>query len=383
MLRPVQVLQATKPASQFVGRLPADLHLSILTHLSIPDVASYARVCRAARNVVCDERLWERRWLDLAVERLQLGHILDVLESKTRVYRTAEKSVVSGPATIAVSALEDDDFGDFKSATTTSNVPQLLLDLSDDVVNNTGGIFKSEPTTSTFRGKYIRAHTLLIPFVPTPTSSAHTVLASIGSSASSLHAQGQTLHLLARFLSPFIKPISAWDVRLVLLKTALDRFDAGLLTAFDKADTEDDEGRMTEVAAASWEVWMSLHLDGNRDGLRGEWEMGRVWVEKREVLYEQGRWDPLANITYVLSLFHPPFLHSYITFFYLNSKDKRLDFTPMDTFMSRLLTALQDDGKMAVKVFPPEAGVLLGYTERVAGEVVSFTSWRWLPLGYL
>lgn len=297
---------------------------------------------------MCDERLWERRWLDLAVERLQLGHILDVLESKTRIDRTAEKSVVSGPATIAVSALEDDDFGDFKSATTTSNVPQLLLDLSDDIVNNTGGIFKSEPTTSTFRGKYIRAHTLLIPFVPTPTSSAHTVLASIGSSASSLHAQGQTLHLLARFLSPFIKPISAWDVRLVLLKTALDRFDAGLLTAFDKADTEDDEGRMTEVAAASWEVWMSLHLDGNRDGLRGEWEMGRVWVEKREVLYEQGRWDPLANIT----------------------KDKRLDFTPMDTFMSRLLTALQDDGKMAVKVFPPEAGVLLGYTERVAGEVV-------------
>jgi len=306
MSRPVQVLHATKPASQFVGRLPADLYLSILTYLSIPDVASYARVCRAARNLARDERIWERRWLDLAVERLKLGHILDVLESNL-MGRTAEKSVASGPATIAVSALEDDDFGDFKSASaaTASNVPQLLLDLSDDVVNNTGCIFKSVLTTSTFRGKYIRAHTLLIPFVPTPASSAHTVLASIASSMSSLCAQGQTLHLLARFLSPFIKPISAWDVRLVLLKTALDRFDAGLLTAFDKADTEDDEQRMVEVAAASWEVWMSLHLDGNRDGLRGEWEMGRVWAEKREVLYEQGRWDPLANITYVLSFFHP------------------------------------------------------------------------------
>ena len=44
------------------------------------------------------------------------------LESK--VDRAGEKSAVSsGPATIAVSALEDDDFGDFESASTPSNAP--------------------------------------------------------------------------------------------------------------------------------------------------------------------------------------------------------------------------------------------------------------------
>ncbi|KAL4071843.1 exocyst complex component Sec10-domain-containing protein [Scleroderma citrinum] len=352
MSRPIQVLQATKPALQPIGRLPADLHLSILTYLPIPDVARYTRTCRAARRVASDERLWERRWLDLAVERLKLGHVLDKLESKARTERspTENSGPANGPATIAVSSLDDDDFGDFKSASTTRNAPQLLLDLSDVVPLNVGGIFKpDESMTSTFRGKYMRAHTLLIPLVPTPTSSAHTVLASIASSMPSLHAQGRTLHLLARFLSPLIKPISSWDVRLVLLKTALDRFDAGLLTAFDKADTEGDEQRMAEVAAASWEVWMALHLEGNKDGqARSEWEMGRVWAEKREVLYEQGKWDPLANIT----------------------KDKRLDFTPMDAFMSRVLTALQEDGKTVVRVLPPEAGVLLAYAERLAGDVV-------------
>lgn len=62
---------------------------------------------------------------------IKLGHILDAFESE--VDRAGEKTAVgSGPATIAVSALEDDDFGDFASASTPSNfpAPQLLLDLS-------------------------------------------------------------------------------------------------------------------------------------------------------------------------------------------------------------------------------------------------------------
>ena len=70
MSRRIQVLQATKPASQFIGRLPVQLHLAILTYLSIQDVARYVRTCRAARRVTSDELLWKRRWLDLAVERL-------------------------------------------------------------------------------------------------------------------------------------------------------------------------------------------------------------------------------------------------------------------------------------------------------------------------
>ena len=58
------------------------------------------------------------------------------------------------------------------------------------------------------------------------------------------------------------------------------------------------------------------------------------------------------------------------TFIFSCSKDKRLDFTPMDAFVSRVLATLHEDGKTAIKVFPSEAGVLLTYTERVAGDVV-------------
>ena len=55
----------------------------------------------------------------------------------------------------------------------------------------------------------------------------------------------------------------------MLLKTALDRFDAGLLTVFDKAYTDGDEARMTEVAAASRHVCLSLHLHDGGSGARG------------------------------------------------------------------------------------------------------------------
>lgn len=343
------MLQASKPASRFIGRLPADLHLLILTYLSIPDVARYARVSRAAQRVVNDEKLWETRWADLGVDRLKLGDVLDALESwKTSNERgtRGNNSASTGPATIPVASLDDDDdFGDFESASA-SQIPQLLLDLTGDTAP-LNHVSKTQ-STMTLREKYIRAHTLLVPLLPSLDSSAHTILASITSATSSLSAQGRALHLLTRFLSPAIKPVSSWDTRLALLKTALDRFDGGLLTAFDMADTEEDEERMVEAAAASWQVWLCLHPNGTKGGMRGEWEMGRTWAEKREVLYEQGKWDPLTNIT----------------------KEKRLDFTAMDAFMSRALAALQEDGAMAMRVFPPEAGVLLAYAERLAGEVV-------------
>ncbi|KAI6144997.1 exocyst complex component Sec10-like protein [Pisolithus tinctorius] len=349
------MLQASKPASRFIGRLPADLHVLILTHLSIPDVARYARVSRAAQRVANDEKLWETRWVDLGVDRHELGDVLDTLES-SKTSKGNERgdrgNTSTGPATIAVSSLDDgddDDFGDFESASA-NQAPQLLLDLTGDTAP-LNYVFRTQSTT-TFRGKYIRAHTLLVPLLPSLDSSAHVILASIASTTPSLSAQGRTLHLLTRFLSPAIKPVSSWDIRLALLKTALDRFDAGLLGAFDMADTEGNEERMAEAAAASWQVWLCLHPDGafkkGGGSVRDEWEMGRTWAEKREVLYEQGKWDPLANIT----------------------KEKKLDFTAMDAFMSCTLAALQEDGAIAMRVFPPESGVLLAYAERLAGEVV-------------
>ncbi|KAI5995727.1 exocyst complex component Sec10-domain-containing protein [Pisolithus marmoratus] len=309
------MLHASKPASRFIGRLPADLHLLILTYLSIPDVARYARVSRAAQRVANDERLWETRWTDLGVDRLKLGDVLDTLESsKTSNERGhgGNNSAPTGPATIAVASLDDDDddFGAFESASV-NQAPQLLLDLTTAPLNH---VFTTQSMT-TFRGKYIRAHTLLIPLLPPFDSSAHTILASITSTNPSLSAQDLT---------------------------------RGYLTAFDMADTEQDEERMADAAAASWQVWQCLHQNGAKGGMCDEWEMGRTWAEKREVLYEQGKWDPLANIT----------------------REKRLDFTAMDSFMSRALAALQEDGAAAMRVFPPKAGVLLAYAERLAVEVV-------------
>jgi recyclin-1 len=49
----------------------------------------------------------------------------------------------------------------------------------------------------------------------------------------------------------------------------------------------------------------------------------------------------------------------------------------MDAFLSYVLGALREHGSRAVRVFPPQAGVLGMFAERVGGEVVSTVS---LPL---
>jgi hypothetical protein len=50
--------------------------------------------------------------------------------------------------------------------------------------------------------------------------------------------------------------------------------------------------------------------------------------------------------------------------------ENTLDFTPMDEFMAGVINALEEHGKRAVLVFPPAAGVLIDFAERVANEVV-------------
>ena len=293
-------LTVTKPISPHIGKLPADLHVLVLAHLPIPDVARYAGASRATCRVARDERVWERRWLDLAVQSLGLAALLDELEARAKQNHSAR-----GPATLAVSSL-DDDFGDFASAP-----PRALLDLSGSAPLSSVDTYEPGKPTPTFRAKYIRAHTLIRPLLPAPNAPPHVLLASLSSClasrsdspAATLLTQARVLHLLARFLSPAIKPVSTWDLRLASLKASLDRFDASLLTAFDAADTRGDEGRMKEVASASWEVSICMNGFGQRisklGGSGGHWEMGRLWAEKREIFYEQGQWDSSANFTCV------------------------------------------------------------------------------------
>lgn len=307
---PAQVLAATKPPTPHIGKLPANLHVLVLAHLPIPDIAIYARASRATSRVARDEILWERRWLDLAVQRLGLSTILDELEARAKAEKDKQNASTHGPATLAVSSLDEDDFGDFASAS-----PRTLLDLSSSAPLSSVDTYVLGRQTPTFRAKYVRAHTLLLPLLPTPNAPPHGTLASLtsclslrsDSPAATLLAQARVLHLLARFLSPAIKPVSTWDLRLASLKASLDKFDASLLTSFDAADTEGDEVRMKEVASASWEVSTCMNGIGRRISkfgeAEGDWEMGRLWAEKREVFYEQGKWDPSANFTCVC----PPF----------------------------------------------------------------------------
>lgn len=45
----------------------------------------------------------------------------------------------------------------------------------------------------------------------------------------------------------------------------------------------------------------------------------------------------------------------------------------MDAFISGILTTLKEQGGRAVRVFPPDAGVLISFAERLSNEVVSET----------
>ncbi|KAG6807777.1 hypothetical protein H0H93_001081, partial [Arthromyces matolae] len=153
-----------------------------------------------------------------------------------------------------------------------------------------------------------------------------------------LRTRAKTLHLLSLFLSSTIQPLRAWSTLRQALQAATDRFDATLLAAFDSADGRGDEEGMREAAESSWEVWR---------GTASEWEMGKMWAEKREIFYVMGQWDPLLNFT----------------------ADGILDFDPMDEFMNAILKAIDEHGSRAVRVFPPSSQVLISFAERLANDV--------------
>ncbi|KAJ7644319.1 exocyst complex component Sec10-domain-containing protein [Roridomyces roridus] len=328
---------ATPP---LVGRLPSDLHLLILSYLPVPDFPAYARCNHATAGLSRSESVWEARWKALGIEAYKLGSVLDDLETRSRGQAAASRA--AAPPTIAV----DDDFGDFASVDTFAAAASL--DEMGDFVG--GGSFgpptprlpvPSLSTKPTFRTMFMRAHSLLKPLTSTLASPPHVILTELSSilSSPSLRQESLTLHLVSRFLSPRVQPLRRWDTMYGSLRSAMDRFDANALAGFDSADSRSDEDGMREAAESSWEVW-----DGE-----GDWEMGKVWAEKREIFYQQGQWEPLDNFT----------------------ADGRLNFDAMDEFMNAILSAITEHGSRAVRVFPPASGVLIAFSERVATEVVS------------
>lgn len=355
----------TKPSTHaLIGRLPADLHVLILTHLPIPDFSAYARASHATAAIADTESIWETRWKALHLHKDQeLNEVLDQLEEKTKS-ETGEK-IKQAPPTITV-VTADDDFGEFTSSTgavaaahthvagagaldpmdgfgsqdemgdfvgVTSSSPNapmtfspftpLAASLSQHLSSN-GGVGGSngsfgfhEPRKDTFKSKYIRAHRLLAPLTAALASPPHLVLSELvqaaiprsvmrRSNSVSIKQQAQVLQLLSLFLAPRVQPLRAWSALYASLRAAMDRFDATLLAAFDVADGKGDEQSMREAALASWGVWKGQrdgvdkrHAGGGSIGFGSEleWEMGKVWGEKREVFYMQDRWNPLDNVT--------------------------------------------------------------------------------------
>ncbi|KZV93315.1 hypothetical protein EXIGLDRAFT_835839 [Exidia glandulosa HHB12029] len=327
----------------FIGRLPAEVHLIILQHLPVYDIPGYSRICRALGRLTKDDKLWEHRWLALGVEKHKLDGVLDELDDQQK-----SKPQAPGPPTLSV--VEDDDFGDFASPQSAGGLAADTGDLADFVLPSTSYaqpasttvLFAVQPVpgSSVHRNKYTRAHALLKGLTKHLSAPPHLVLSSLFPGNQTLRQQAKTLQLLLRFVSARVQPLRAWPTLLLSLRATIDRFQAHLLTAFDIADQKKDEKGMHDAAHSSWDVV-------DRDSTE-EWEIGRMWSEKREIFYEQGKWQALENFT----------------------QDRALVFDPMVEFMNHIADILRVDGATAIRIFPPDSRVLLNFADRVAVEVV-------------
>lgn len=210
-------------------------------------------------------------------------------------------------------AFEEVDFGDFATPSKPAvSKEQNLMDF--DAVplpsrptagTRTHGFFAVSappPGPRTKPGEwyetYKRRHVRLLPQClhlrnsPSPSTALSLLFAPDPKTAlvPSLSEQGDLLLALLRFLSPEIQPVNDWGFLRQSLLAAADRFDSTCLVAFEMADSKKDIEGMQAAADASWKVWQS------GGGRREEWECGRVWIEKRNVFYETGKWDAAENI---------------------------------------------------------------------------------------
>jgi recyclin-1 len=297
-------------STPLIGRLPSSLHLLILLYIPVPDVPAYARTNRALARLSASEALWGHHYNLLGIDRYGFGPVLDELESRAR------KEVPEQPPTLTVD-VADDDFGDFTSGTDTlgfsfGGFPTQSGTSLSEVGNFVGSETVMQGTnvlaTTSFRALYMRAHRLLRKLAPALLEPPHQIIASLfpptATSAPplSLLHRSKTLHLLHLFLF-HLEPLRSAPSLLSALRAASDRFDTTLLSAFDVSDGRADEAGMREAAEASWEIW-DPHESGS--GGVAEWEMGRVWAEKREIFYVTSAHKPLDNFTYVMCSFTMP-----------------------------------------------------------------------------
>lgn len=303
-------------------------------------------------------------------------------------------------------AIQEDDFGDFATA-------NIGDDEFDDFVGaapppmkpkGPGQLFSptfpsysfTQATTRTFvfgpnsasRSQFAKAYSLLRPLLRHvhPSTPPHTLLsfllptpplppqATPGTEKikePTLQLQAQLLSILTRLLSPTFRPTSDWQVRAHALRSCIDVFEASLLKLFEDADTKRDQRAMREAAWAAWEIHTAWGVPPRKEivghaldvgsGLSGksrlgvgqrsskEWEVGKVWIERREEFYAQESWDPAENFTHSLSL----------------------SFDAMDTFINYILGSIKNAASTSNAVFPPPTCVLLLFSERLGSEIIA------------
>ncbi|KAG8842682.1 F-box protein: endocytic membrane traffic, recycling ReCYcling 1, partial [Serendipita sp. 411] len=297
----------------------------------------------------------------------------------------------------ATADLASDEFDDFIGATPIAasmndTISRLSTSFSPPSLPPQGIQHGFTPfiLVSATRGQYAKAHALLKPLLRYihPSTPPHTLLPTLlptpppppqpvpnfrPLSPPSLQVQAQLLSLLTRFLSPTFQPTRDWEIRSHALKSCIDVFEATVLKLFEDGDSRHDEKAMREAAWAAWEVHTAWVVPSRKDILGSgldvgsglamsrlrsttlgkqrlrEWEVGKVWIERKEEFYVQGKWDPLANFT----------------------ESKTLSFDPMDSFMHYVLTSITSAAMTCNVVFPASSCVLLLFTGRFANDVIS------------
>ena len=279
-----------------IGRLPENVYLSVLNYLTLPDIPAFSRVSRRFSEFARNESFWETKWKDLGIERDDLERTVDELESRLK-----EKTSPTSLPPKQASSLLDDDFGDFTSGMAGQTQTQSLFGAFQGASLSSHPAVLLGSSQHTYRQKFIRIFSILKPLLPCLSSLPHLILSSLFPLPSpSLIQQSHTLHLLTLFLSPPVKPVYNHQQLFASLRSAIDRFQASLLTTFDVADGNKDEDGMRDAALASWEVWEG-HIRGSTITV-SNWEMGKVWIEKREIFYEDDEWRPTDNFTYALKM---------------------------------------------------------------------------------
>lgn len=348
--------KATAAPTQFVGRLPIDLHILVLVHLPIPDFPAYARCSRSLSNLSRHEKVWEIKWN--ALQFAKYTHFKSLLDQLEDAKKIKDGGLMKDmPPTLAVGDV-DDDFGDFAQAQVPATAGFTAIEVDKSQVYAPISSMRPPAHLELYR----RAHSLLKPYTASLSSPPHAILASLFPSVPGVPPipileQSRILHLLLLWLSPEVQPLRKWNDLNASLKSAIDRHEANLLSAFDIAESRKDEKGMKEAAEASWEVFNGA----------GEWEMGRVWAEKREVFYEAAKWDPMNNLTYARSSVE---LKRVLTQF-LPSKQSQLAFDAMDEFMKYVLESFTESGTVSARVFPPESLTLLSFASKLAADVIA------------